>query len=247
MTQYAGLSEIYDMLMSGIDYDRWAGYIDGLLRLHDAPPVVGVLDLACGTGSTTLALARRGFHVTGLDLSGEMLRVAEEKARLEGLQADFIQADMRDFRLPAPVELAVAFQDGLNYLPTREDLLETFCCVAESLGRGGFFIFDINCVEKLPAANGEATVVETEEFTLIYQSSFVREDTWEINVTGFLPAGNGLWRRFSETHRERSIDGEEVRDTLEKAGFKLLGVYGAFTMEPPAGDTRRVFYVARKE
>lgn len=246
MTQYASLAEIYDALMSGIDYDRWAGYIAELLCLHGARQVEEVLDLACGTGSTTLALARRGFKVTGLDLSGEMLRVAGEKARWEGLPAEFLQADMRDFELPAPVDLAVVFQDGLNYLPEKEDLVQAFCRVAAALRPGGFFIFDINGVEKLPRGNGEPAVVETPEFVLVYRSSFVREDTWEINVTGFVPAGGGLWRRFSETHRERVIGDTEVKEALRQAGFGLLGVYGAFTLEEPGMDTRRVFYVAKK-
>ncbi len=246
MEQYRGLSAIYDLLMTGVDYEEWGDYVLALVERHGGVPFRRALDLACGTGNTTLALARRGFRMYGLDLSSEMLTAAAEKAVKEGLPVDFLQGDMRSFTLREPVGMAVAFQDGLNYLLSAEEFLRTMQCVARVLLPGGLFIFDINMVEKLPAAGGQACV-EQEEFTLIYSTSFVSGSVWEITVTGFVPAGGGLWRRFRETHRERIISDGEVRGALKAAGLTLLGKYAAFTFTPPDGTARRVFYVALKE
>jgi ubiquinone/menaquinone biosynthesis C-methylase UbiE len=247
MSEYTGLAEIYDRLMDGVDYGEWAEYVSALIDRHGGLVRRTALDLACGTGSTTLALARHGFKVTGLDLSGRMLAVAAEKVKQEGLQVDFLQADMRDFKLNEAVGLVTAFQDGLNYMLTKEDFRMAICSVAGALFPGGLFVFDINRVEKLPKSGSEVACVESEDFTLIFNTSFVAENIWKIQVTGFISTAEGLFRRFSEEHRERSISASEVSAALECAGLTLLGEYAAFSQEPPGRDTRRVFYVAVKE
>lgn len=78
MSNYEGLSKIYDFMMSGVDYEAWADYVLGAARRFGCEPQ-RVLDLACGTGSTTLPLAKRGVDATGLDLAPAMLRIAGKK------------------------------------------------------------------------------------------------------------------------------------------------------------------------
>ncbi|MDW7650176.1 MAG: methyltransferase domain-containing protein [Bacillota bacterium] len=246
MTEYGGLAEIYDTLMLGVDYGEWAEYIESLVRRHGGVPQKTVLDVACGTGSTTLAMARAGYIATGLDLSGEMLSVARQKASRERLDINFMRADMRSFSLPESVGLVVSFQDGLNYLPTTADFEDTMKAVAACLERDGLFIFDINRVEKLhKSKTTDVFWVDSEEFTLIWETRFISNDMWEINITGFVPTENGLYRKFSEVHRERMISEEEVVTALEKAGLKLTGRYAAFSQEEPDESSRRTFYVAR--
>lgn len=245
MTQYNGLAIIYDQLMQGIDYDEWAGYMEEIIKRHGGVPETSMLDLASGTGSTTLAMARLGYRAIGLDLSEEMLTLARKKTK--DVQVSYLQADMRTFTLPAPVGLAVSFQDGINYLLTQEDLIMTMHAVYRALCKGGLFIFDINRVEKLKTSRAEVAWADCDEFTLIWETQFLQEDVWEIRVTGFSADKEGSYRKFSEVHQERVIPEREVLTALESAGFTLLGTYAAFTHNPPDESTRRVFYVARKE
>ncbi len=70
---YAALWANYDKLNSETDYERWADFISVLFQRHAAIPVTSVLDLACGTGSMTFALRRRGYDMSALVLSPEML------------------------------------------------------------------------------------------------------------------------------------------------------------------------------
>ena len=246
MTQYNGLAVIYDQLMQSIDYDEWAEYIGGLVERNGGIPAKTVLDMACGTGTTTFALARAGYPVTGLDLSAEMLAYAREKAQAASLDVEFMQADMRTFSLAKPVGLVVSFQDGINYLLTEDDLRQTFDAVNSALLPGGLFIFDINRVEKLQGAQAETSWVDCDDFTLIWDTRFVADDIWEIAVTGFTPIANGLYRKFSEIHKERVIPEDEVLRALDAAGLQLAGVYAAFSWGEPHAGTRRVFYTARK-
>lgn len=246
MTQYNGLAAIYDQLMQGIDYGDWAAYIVQLVDCHGGVPEKTALDVACGTGNTTLALAGEGYSVIGLDLSAEMLELAG--AKTEDAQVSYVQADMRQFSLPSPVGLVVSFQDGINYLLSQDDFRQAAASVYRALLPGGLFIFDINRVEKLKGIKEDLAWVDCNDFTLIWETRFVAQDIWEICVTGFSAAGNGLYHKFSEVHKERIIPEHEVVDVLRQAGFTLAGSYAAFTMQPPEGhNTRRVFYVAQKE
>lgn len=247
MAQYSGLAAIYDQLMAGVDYADWARYVDELAVIHGVPSDRTALDLACGTGNTTLALAKRGYAVSGLDLASEMLAVAEEKTIKEGLPVTFMQADMCCFTLSSNVALVVSFQDGLNYLLSKEAFQNAVSSVSGALLPGGLFIFDINRVEKLVGKKTDLSWVDCDDFTLVWETRQSESDVWEIEVTGFYPAENGFYKKFREIHKERVIPEEEVCMALERAGLILAGRYAAFTTEPPGAETRRVFYVARKE
>ena len=76
---YGDFAGMYDPLMKDVDYDSWAEY---LLRFLGAEKL-RVTDCACGTGAVSIPLAKRGYKVTGLDASEEMLRIAAENARAE--------------------------------------------------------------------------------------------------------------------------------------------------------------------
>ena len=80
MGSYEFLAGSYDAFTADVDYPRWADYVEWhFSRLKR--PVETVLDLACGTGSLTLELGERGYRMTGVDLSYDMLALAEAKCR----------------------------------------------------------------------------------------------------------------------------------------------------------------------
>ena len=99
MSGYCGAARIYDAVNADIDYSAWADFITkGLSRFGEgrAEPEL-VLDLACGTGRLTHELAARGFDMTGVDLSPEMLEIARE--RCAGQNVLLLCQDMRSFEL----------------------------------------------------------------------------------------------------------------------------------------------------
>jgi SAM-dependent methyltransferase len=107
------------------------------------PKVESACDLCCGTGPTALSFARRGVRVTGVDLSPVMCRLAREKARRAGLPLRVIRADMREFRLPEPVDLITCEFDALNHVARKEDLRQVAQAVSRALRPGGHFYFDV--------------------------------------------------------------------------------------------------------
>src|SRR5208282_5999159 len=86
------------------------------------PQVETACDLACGTGTTALILARKGIKMYALDLSPLMCRLAREKAGRARLPVRVFRADMRHFRLPQSVDLVTCEYDALNHVPRRADL-----------------------------------------------------------------------------------------------------------------------------
>ena len=81
---YTGFAEVYDQLMNDVNYADWAEFY---VQIMNAFGIRGgkICECACGTGGLTLPLYRKGFHVTGVDLSQDMLWIAAQKARQAGV------------------------------------------------------------------------------------------------------------------------------------------------------------------
>lgn len=247
MEEYSGLAEIYDYLVAGVDYEGWADFVVAIFHRFN-PEVKKVADIACGTGNTTLPLARRGFTLYGVDIAPAMLAKARAKTPAD-LPVVYLQQDMRAMRLPEKVDAVVCYHDGLNYMLSEEDLGRVFAAVAENLVRGGLFVFDLNSVERLAASAREEDVVfvDDEDLTLIYQTFYSREEQiWKISLTAFVRRGD-VYYKIKEEHREKHFPESTVIHLLTKGGFSVEAVYGPFSFRPPEPDDRRIFVVARKK
>ena len=113
-------------------------------------------DLCCGTGTTALEMARRGYKVYAVDRSPEMLEVARAKFARAGADITIVRADMRSFRLPEPVDLITCEFDAINHLEHKRELRDVARAASGALRPGGWFFFDANtrqAFEKLWVAN----------------------------------------------------------------------------------------------
>lgn len=137
------------------DYDSWAwlynrtlgpdycreklGFLERTL-LARTPAGGSILDLCCGTGQMIPPLVERGFAVTGLDGSADMLRFARQNAP----GTEFVQGDARDFRFDEAFDGVLCTSASLNHMSSLGDLRQVFDCVQRSLRDGGVFVFDVN-------------------------------------------------------------------------------------------------------
>ena len=128
---YRWLAQYYDELFSSFRFPIDAARERLLSRI--IPSVDTACDLACGTGTTALILARKGITMYAVDLSPVMCRLAREKAERAGLPIRVLRADMRSFRLPKAVDLITCEYDALNHVPTRRT-----CGRLPGLWRGPF-------------------------------------------------------------------------------------------------------------
>lgn len=112
--------------------------VDGVVQLLELAPGARVLDMSCGFGRHSVALAKRGFQVTGLDLSPQLLHHAQEAAVAAGVDVTWIQADMREIPAPAePYDAVVSLFSSFGLLGTDEEEQKVAQAMARVLAPGG--------------------------------------------------------------------------------------------------------------
>ncbi len=243
MGNYEGLAAVYDYLVSGVDFEGWADYVEKIAR-HFGHNPSSVLDLACGTGNTVLPLASRGYEAIGVDISPQMIGLAKKKAGQIPVKVDFHVEDIRNFILDKPVDLVTCFHDGLNYLTDPSGLREVFIKTARNLKNGGLFIFDLNTIKWVEQFAGSPFIIEENNFTIIYDTAYEKETSiWTIDITCFIKEGE-VYRKFKEQHLVKGYEQKFIEDMLVSTGFDVLAVYDAFTFEKPHVDSKRHFFVA---
>ena len=132
----------YDLLYQDKDYAGEVAYIANLLSRYVKDPKM-VLELGCGTGNHALELVRSGYHVTGVDLSDEMICCARERAStISPQQLNFIQSDLRSFRTEQLFDAVLALFHVMSYQTSNADLKAAIATAAEHLKPGGVFVFD---------------------------------------------------------------------------------------------------------
>lgn len=140
MSVFGNYSRYYDLLYRHKDYQGEAEYIHSLIEKH-RPGARTLLDLGCGTGRHASLLAERGYDVTGVDRSPDML--AEARARgARGGRTEFVEGDLRSARLGREFDVVVSLFHVLSYQTTNADLAAAFATLRAHLAPGGLFIFD---------------------------------------------------------------------------------------------------------
>jgi len=241
---------------------RWiAKYYDHLFEFrrpfdaaHDAiihpllNQVTSACDLCCGTGTTALNFANLGMAAYAVDLSPEMCRQARAKARKTGLPLKVIQADMRGFQLPHPVDLLTCEFDALNHVPRKQDLKRVLRSVFQALNPGGHFVFDVNNVRAFEQIWNRTWVVDKDPVMMIMRSSHkpgAHKATAEVDW--FVRHGKA-WKRHHERVDEVCWEPVEIRDALTQAGFERLRTWDAarFFRDELTRPGCRTFWRARK-
>jgi len=244
---YSALSAGYDILNSETDYDAWADFIVEIFSRF-GKGVESVLDLGCGTGAMTFALHGRGYDMTALDISPDMLCVARDTAYdKEITDILWLMQDMRSFELYGTVGAAVCCLDGINHLTGKGDLSRCFATVHNYLDPDGLFVFDVNTPYKFENFYGDNDyILEDEGVTVCWQNEYDKKNALcAFNLSVFEELENGLWKRSDETIRERCYEKEELFASLEKAGFEIAGIFGGYDFSAPAEDSLRWYIVAR--
>jgi predicted TPR repeat methyltransferase len=191
MEAYRSFAGVYDMFMDNVDYDQWSRYLTGLLAEEGIRDGL-VLELGCGTGSITQRLAEAGYDMIGVDLSADMLQIAQEKKEASGYDILYLQQDMTEFELYGTVRAVVCVCDSLNYLLEEEEVLSVFRLVNNYLDPGGLFLFDFNTIHKYETM-GETTIAENrEEASFIWENYYDEEERInEYDLTLFIAEGAG--------------------------------------------------------
>ncbi|MBQ8954816.1 MAG: methyltransferase domain-containing protein [Clostridia bacterium] len=243
---YEEFAAVYDALMDDFDYPAWAAYYLRLLAEAGCAPRTA-FECGCGTGSMSIPLAKSGLRLTASDLSDDMLRLAQQKARRNGVMIPFVHMDMRSLAVPRPVDAVLACCDAVNYLTTPEDAAAFFAAAHKALKSGGSLAFDVSSEAKLTAMKDAFYGEERDKIAYLWQNRMDDESrVITMDLTFFVETEGGLYRRFEEQHLQRAHSEDELRRWLAEAGFADIRVYGDRAMRPPAPQEQRLHFTARK-
>ena len=245
MDAYKNLAASYDRLTNDVDYEATVAFYEEILRREGVTPRT-VVDLACGTGSVTEILARKGYRVTGVDMSEEMLTEAAMKTMNLEQPPMYSCQRLQNLRLPRGVDMAVCALDSLDYILDPEDCKEAIRRAYKALNPGGIFIFDVNTPEKLRAMDDQIFLDEDDEVYCVWRGEFDEEtNICSYGMDLFQREGN-MWRRSFEEHREYAYSQEQLTRFLKDAGFTHIEVYADRLFEAPRAGEQRIYFKARK-
>ena len=205
-----------------------------------------VIDVGCGTGELTFEMAARGFDMTGLDISPEMLGIAASKRRgRKGPDILWLCQDMCEMDTYGSYAAMYCLEDGVNHI-TREGGLGMFLERAYNfIDPEGLLVFDFLTDRYFREVAAEGFFFEDGEngtclWTADYEDRLMRYD-----IVCYSAGKNGLYSRTDDTVEERAYTTAEVRNTLKKCGFSVIGIIPA--EETGTGGTNgRFFAVARR-
>ena len=243
--QFGTLAKYYDVLNYNANYKKVADYIEDVFELYKKKPGL-VLDLACGTGSLAIKLDKRGYDMTGLDLSTEMLSVAAAKNN----NILWINQDMRSFELYGTVDAVICCFDSLNYILNEQDIKKCFMTVCNYLNPGGLFIFDVNSKYKFEAIYADNNfILEKKQVFCSWQNNYnKRNKTCGFYMTLFIKQPDGSYTRRDETQTEKYYGEKFLTESLINSGFENINIFYDFNCgEKNTKNPERICFAAVKK
>jgi SAM-dependent methyltransferase len=247
----------YDLLYQDKNYDAEVSLLEQIFGASGLPKVHRVLDLGCGTGQHAIRLARRGYAVTGVDRSAEMLAIARAKAgTLENSASrpTFVEGDVTRLRLDvAPFDAVLMMFAVLSYQVSNETVHHALETVRAHLRVGGVFVCDVwfgpAVLAQRPSARKKT--VETPEGHVVrsvHSSLDIDAQRADVHYHVQRLRGTDVIAEVSETHRMRFFSAHEIEQSFEASRLTLLQLRGFMTdatTTRPSDKTWNVLAVGR--
>ena len=211
------------------------------VRLLHIDRPMRILDMACGFGRIANRLALLGHQVTGLEYQPGFLEIARREARLNNLDVDYIQGDMRALDLPPTFDRALMMFNSFGYFPDDENL-RTLKGIAAALKPGGLLGFDVAHRDGVLNDFHPHYVTEKDADLLINRFSFDVETGRLHNDRIVIRDGQRRDRPFSI----RLYNLTEMRGLLAEAGFSLDAHYAEWDASPLELSSPSMVLIARK-
>ena len=207
------------------------------------PPGKIALDLCCGPGRCSIALARAGFSVTGVDRTKFLLDKARARARTARVKIEWVQMDMRDFLRPDSFDLALSMFTSFGYFDDKTEDLQVLRNMLASLRPGGVCLIEVMGKERLANIFQPTSSEVLPDGTKLVQRREIFDDWTRIrNEWILIRKGRAKSYRFHHT----IYSGQELRDRLEQAGFTGVELYGSLDGDEYGRHAQRLIAVARR-
>lgn len=204
-----------------------------------------ILDLCCGEGRHSIALASRGYRVTSLDLSPDYLRTANEMANERGVSIKTVLADMRESRFFDQFDAVINMFTAFGYLESETEDLKVLDSASRALKPGGKLLLDtIN--REWVMANNISTEWRTDDNGTVHLESREMDLETSLNHVTFTTIDTKGNRDSSVGHHIRMYTLTEMINMFQAVGLKYQGVYGGFDGESYSRNCKRMIVVGKK-
>ncbi len=237
--RYHYFATIYDKVMRHIPYKAWCKYIEGRFSKYQHRDLVSHLDLGTGTGQ--LLFHSKARRRVGLDISEEMLSVADSKSRdILWVQADWNTWDTEDL-----FDLVTSTNTGLNYIPSTTELEKHFIKIKSYLSQGGIYFFDITSETNLMENFDGIHIKETHgEIKLEWINEYDFKKRILYSKLSFHHRIHG--KIGIEEHRLWYYTPEMILSVLEKSGFEVMEIGGDYSTKLPKDPDLITFCIKNK-
>ncbi|PJB00024.1 MAG: class I SAM-dependent methyltransferase [Ignavibacteriales bacterium CG_4_9_14_3_um_filter_30_11] len=215
--------------------------VESILSITKIREKSKILDLACGAGRHSIEFAKKGFELTAVDLSKNLLDAAKKNAEAINIKVNFIRADLRKFKSNEKFDLVLNLFTSFGYFNNDEDNFKVFKTAYHHLMDNGFFIFDYLNKNHLERNLISETVNSFENVEIIQKRKIIDGRV----IKEIVIKKNGNEKIFNESVKIYSK--EELLENLEKLGFKILNIFGSFDKtEFDKNLSDRIIIIAQK-
>ncbi|PQJ33708.1 SAM-dependent methyltransferase [Salinibacter sp. 10B] len=242
MTWYEGWfdSAAYDLVYDHRDETEAEQLIDLIERDIAPAPAAHILDVGCGRGRHSRILARRGYTVTGIDLSEEAITEARARAQAENLDVMFERGDMRDPYCDGCMDGVVNLFTTFGYFATDAENQRALAAMTQAVRPDGWFLQDFLNAPHV-AENIVPTTTRTVKGVDIEQHRWIEDDRIKKEITLH---HNGSTKTYHESVRLYTLD--DLQDMYASVGLTLVDTYGNYDGAPHTPKSPRLLLYARK-
>jgi SAM-dependent methyltransferase len=213
---------LYPYMFPPARFERSSEEVDKILQLTGCKKG-SALDLCCGPGRHSVALAKKGFRVTGVDRTKFLLDKAKRLARAKRVKVEWVLEDMKHFARPETYNLIINMFTAFGYFDKKEDDLRVLQNMRDSLKSGGICVIDVLGKERLIKNYQETTSSRKDDGTLLIERHEIFDD-WSRIRNEWILIKNGKTQTFHFHHTVYS--GEELKDRMLLVGFKRVKLLG---------------------
>lgn len=233
--------EIYHEVFSP---ERTTAEVDGIVSLLGLDAGARILDLACGHGRHSIPLSKRGFDVTGYDLSAVFLDRARAEADAQGASVRWTQGDMRALPFDAEFDAVINIFTAFGYFEDPEDDLKTLRGIRRALRPGGRFLLEILHRDGLPARFQPESFEKSSNGTIILHERAwdLARDVLDDDIALIRPDGTRM--QYKTSVRMYSL--HDFLALMQHAGLEPEKWFGGLDGSALQLNSRRLVVISRR-
>lgn len=222
-------------------FESSAEQVDFIERVLKLPAGAKILDIPCGTGRHSLELARRGYRVTAVDHSEQLMYFGKKIAKKENLKITWVKSDMRDIDFKDEFDAVICMWGSFGFFDDNDNLL-FLKKASQALKKTGKFLMDTHTLETLYPRLRRRLWNKVDDIYVL-QDIELNIETQRVETTWTLIRGEVQEERFSSI---KIYSYAEILKMAKIAGFNEFEAYGSMELESFGLGSRRLFFVAKK-